>query len=48
AEYLASLDVLAVGGSWLAPVSLVAAEDWDEIEAEAQATASAVAATRGD
>ena len=30
-EYAASLDVLAVGGSWLAPVSLVAAGRWEEI-----------------
>lgn len=42
AEYVRDPDVLAVGGSWLAPPSLLAHEDWKAIEALA-ASASAEA-----
>lgn len=40
AEYVREPDVLAVGGSWLAPPPLLAAEDWKAIE---ELAASAVA-----
>ena len=36
ADYLACPNVACVGGSWLAPPDLVAAEDWAEIEARAR------------
>ncbi len=39
ADYLACPNVACVGGSWLAPPDLVAAEDWAEIEARARAAA---------
>ena len=32
ADYLALSNVACVGGSWMAPTSLVDAEDWDEIK----------------
>ena len=32
ADYLALSNVACVGGSWMAPASLVDAEDWDEIK----------------
>ena len=32
ADYLALKNVACVGGSWMAPASLVDAEDWDEIK----------------
>ena len=31
ASYLSDPDVLAVGGSWLAPKAMIDAERWDEI-----------------
>ncbi|MCA8928049.1 MAG: bifunctional 4-hydroxy-2-oxoglutarate aldolase/2-dehydro-3-deoxy-phosphogluconate aldolase [Alphaproteobacteria bacterium] len=40
AEYLACRNVFAVGGSWPAPASLIAAQDWDGIVALARAAAS--------
>lgn len=40
ADYLACPNVACVGGSWLAPAELVAAEDWAEIEARARAAAA--------
>ena len=36
AEYLQLSNVFAVGGSWLAPTALIAAEDWGEITTRAQ------------
>ena len=41
ADYLACANVACVGGSWLAPPELLAAEDWAEIEARARAAAEA-------
>ncbi len=35
AEYLEHPDVLAVGGSWLAPLRMIDDRDWDGIEAQA-------------
>ncbi len=39
ADYLACPNVACVGGSWIAPPDLIAAEDWAEIEARARAAA---------
>ncbi len=47
ADYLACPNVACVGGSWLAPPELLAAEDWAEIEARAGAAAAVGAATAG-
>jgi len=47
AGYLAEPAVIAVGGSWLAPRSLIEEKDWSEISrlaAEAVALASRIAA----
>ncbi len=41
ADYLACPNVACVGGSWLAPSELLAAEDWAGIEARARAAAQA-------
>jgi 2-dehydro-3-deoxyphosphogluconate aldolase/(4S)-4-hydroxy-2-oxoglutarate aldolase len=38
-DYLALPNVLAVGGSWIAPQDLIAAGDWEAIRANAAATA---------
>ena len=47
ADYLACPNVACVGGSWLAPPDLLAAENWAEIEARAQDAADVgKAATR--
>ena len=47
ADYLACPNVACVGGSWLAPPDLLAAEDWAEIEARARDAADVgKAATR--
>ena len=40
ADYLGCPNVACVGGSWLSPPNLVAAEDWAEIEACARAAAA--------
>ncbi len=40
ADYLACPNVACIGGSWLAPPGLLAAEDWTEIEARARASAT--------
>ncbi len=40
ADYLTCPNVACVGGSWLAPPALLAAEDWAEIEARARAAAT--------
>ena len=40
ADYLACPNVACIGGSWLAPPALLAAEDWTEIEARARAVAT--------
>src|SRR5690606_23678274 len=40
--YLENPYVAALGGSWIAPRELIAAERWDEITAHAQAAAEAV------
>ena len=45
ADYLACPNVACIGGSWLAPPELLAAEDWAAIEARAR-RAAAVGATR--
>ncbi len=51
-HYLAQSNVLCVGGSWLAPQSLIEAEDWDAIEQIVRATvddlASQTSRRRGD
>jgi 2-dehydro-3-deoxyphosphogluconate aldolase/(4S)-4-hydroxy-2-oxoglutarate aldolase len=39
ADYLACPNVACVGGSWIAPPELLAAEDWVEIEARARRAA---------
>jgi len=39
ADYLACPNVACVGGSWIAPPDLLAAEDWVEIEARARRAA---------
>ncbi len=39
ADYLTCPNVACVGGSWIAPPELLAAEDWAEIEARARAAA---------
>ena len=41
ADYLACPNVACVGGSWIAPHDLLAAEDWTEIEARARHAAGA-------
>ncbi len=41
ADYLACPNVACVGGSWLAPPDLLAAENWSEIAARARAAADA-------
>lgn len=38
-EWLAVPEVCAIGGSWIAPTSLIAAQDWNEIERRARAAA---------
>ena len=38
-DYLACTNVPCVGGSWIAPAELLAAEDWTEIEARARSAA---------
>jgi 2-dehydro-3-deoxyphosphogluconate aldolase / (4S)-4-hydroxy-2-oxoglutarate aldolase len=48
AAYLAEPLVLAVGGSWLAPRDLIAAEDWPEITRRAQTAASLARQARGE
>lgn len=49
ADYVASPDVLAVGGSWLAPAAVLEARNWDKItELAAQATELLSAASGGD
>ena len=40
ADYLACPNVACIGGSWLAPPALLAAEDWTGIEARARAAAA--------
>lgn len=40
--YLSRANVLAVGGSWVAPPDLIAARDWNEIRHRAAAAASLV------
>jgi 2-dehydro-3-deoxyphosphogluconate aldolase/(4S)-4-hydroxy-2-oxoglutarate aldolase len=40
ADYLALPNVVCAGGSWIAPLDLVNAEKWDEIEARARAAAA--------
>ena len=40
ADYLACPNVACVGGSWIAPPDLLAAEDWTGIEARARAAAA--------
>jgi 2-dehydro-3-deoxyphosphogluconate aldolase / (4S)-4-hydroxy-2-oxoglutarate aldolase len=45
-SYLESPLVGALGGSWLAPRELIAAEQWDHIEANARAAVEAVASVR--
>ncbi len=40
ADYLALRNVVCAGGSWIAPLDLVNAEKWDEIEARARAAAA--------
>ncbi len=47
ADYLADADVLAVGGSWLAKADVIAAQDWDRIEATAARASQIVVAARG-
>ena len=44
ADYLALSNVACVGGSWMAPASLVDAEDWDEIK---RLTIEAISITTG-
>jgi 2-dehydro-3-deoxyphosphogluconate aldolase / (4S)-4-hydroxy-2-oxoglutarate aldolase len=39
AEYLALSNVLCVGGSWMVPKSMLAAQDWPQIESLARAAA---------
>ena len=39
ADYLACPNVACVGGSWIAPPELLAAEDWTQIESRARAAA---------
>ncbi len=39
-DYLALPNVVCAGGSWIAPLDLVNAEKWDEIEARARAAAA--------
>lgn len=46
ADYLADPLILAVGGSWLAPRSLIAAGDWDEVRARAQQACELVRSAR--
>jgi Entner-Doudoroff aldolase len=45
-SYLENPHVAALGGSWLAPRELIAAERWDEITAHAQAAVDAVRRVR--
>jgi len=40
ADYLALPNVVCAGGSWIAPLDLVKAGDWDEIENRARAAAA--------
>lgn len=40
ADYLALPNVVCAGGSWIAPLDLVKAGDWDEIETRARAAAA--------
>jgi 2-dehydro-3-deoxyphosphogluconate aldolase/(4S)-4-hydroxy-2-oxoglutarate aldolase len=40
AEYLALTNVLAVGGSWVAPAAAIAAGEFDAITARARAAAA--------
>ena len=47
AEYVASPDVLAVGGSWLAPKAMMQAKDWGGIEALAARASSRVSSKAG-
>ncbi len=44
--YLENPYIAALGGSWLAPRDLIAAQRWDEIAANAQAAADAVRSVR--
>ena len=47
ADHVASLDVLSVGGSWLAPKAMMQAEDWGGIEALAARASSRVSSKAG-
>ena len=42
-SYLELTNVLCVGGSWIAPMDLVIARDWQEIEERAKAASSQLA-----
>jgi 2-dehydro-3-deoxyphosphogluconate aldolase/(4S)-4-hydroxy-2-oxoglutarate aldolase len=44
--YFAAGNVMAVGGSWIAPTSLIAAGDWSEITRRAAQAKSALSAIR--
>jgi 2-dehydro-3-deoxyphosphogluconate aldolase/(4S)-4-hydroxy-2-oxoglutarate aldolase len=45
--YLADPNVLAVGGSWLAPQSLIEQQNWSEIERQARLARETVQRLRG-
>ena len=48
AEYLNSPLICAVGGSWIAPRSLIAAGNWDQIRANAREASGLVERIRAD
>jgi 2-dehydro-3-deoxyphosphogluconate aldolase/(4S)-4-hydroxy-2-oxoglutarate aldolase len=48
AEYLEWQGVLALGGSWLAPDSLIRAEDWESIQLRARQITDLVAFHRNE
>lgn len=43
ADYLSRPEVLAVGGSWIAPPNVIADQDWDTISRNAEAAAKIAA-----
>jgi 2-dehydro-3-deoxyphosphogluconate aldolase/(4S)-4-hydroxy-2-oxoglutarate aldolase len=47
ADYIACPTVVAVGGTWIAPKEVIAANDWQEIRRRAQVAREVIARTRG-
>jgi 2-dehydro-3-deoxyphosphogluconate aldolase/(4S)-4-hydroxy-2-oxoglutarate aldolase len=46
-DYLASPLISAIGGSWIAKRELIAAQEWDEIEANAREARQNADSVRG-